>query len=224
MKVFLSYSSTDEWVASQIKVKLESCGCEVFMAAQSLQTGDDWDERIQEAARDADEFAVVVSPASLGSSWVYMEIGAARVMNKRLAPILLNIGINEVPDVLKRHHARPLNELETYLEEIRGRIDAPDASAELAPSKETSDTLPEFRIGDWVKIAERPTINHDISRMLGWSQPMGQYRGQTTTVTGFTIQGALLLGIDSGQFAWSPEWLVPSSPPRLPPLSEILIR
>lgn len=222
VKIFLSYASEDEWIATQLKGNIEAAGCEVFMAKLALQTGDDCDKRILDEAREADEFVVLLSPASIKSSWVFMEVGAARVLGRRLAPLLCQVGINEVPEVFKRHQARPLNELNTYIEELTSRLTSP--AEEVTLHSAVAEPMPSFAVGDWVRIVDRPTVNLAVSRQLGWVPSMSDFRGQITHVTGFSVEGAVTLAIDAGLHAWSPEWIVPSNPPPLPPLSEILIR
>jgi TIR domain len=103
MKVFISHSSVDKWVARRISQDLQAMGIETFLDEKDIETGDSFDDSIQEQLRESDELLMLLSPAALQSTWVVMEIGGAKVLGKRLIPILLHVGVNEMPSPLTKH-------------------------------------------------------------------------------------------------------------------------
>ncbi|MEX2554901.1 MAG: toll/interleukin-1 receptor domain-containing protein [Actinomycetota bacterium] len=89
--VFLSHASEDRDHAEETARRLGGLGCDVFVASKSLQGGDKWSEEIIAALkRQPGEVVVLVSPRSLDSKWVFAEALVARVLDKRLVPILLD--------------------------------------------------------------------------------------------------------------------------------------
>src|SRR6476659_1548608 len=95
MKVFISHSSGDRWIAEKISEEIEQFGIDTFLDAQNLEAGDDFDEEIRRQLTESDEILIVISAAALKSHWVMMEFGAARTLGKRLVLILVGISPNE---------------------------------------------------------------------------------------------------------------------------------
>src|SRR5262249_6869733 len=97
MKIFISHSSKDKWLARHIAKDLRELGVETFLDTRDLQTGQRIDESVQTHLIDCDDFLILLSPASLNSHWVLVELGGALSLRKRVVPILLYVGVNETP-------------------------------------------------------------------------------------------------------------------------------
>lgn len=75
------------------------------------------------------ELLVLLSPISIDRPYVWMEIGAAWIQDKRVVGILNNLTRSElvardgIPALLKGVKLRELNDLGGYLEELKRRID-----------------------------------------------------------------------------------------------------
>ena len=106
MKIFISHSSGDKWVAQKISEEIQELGAETFLDAQNIVTGDDFDEEIRRQLAESDEILFIISATALRSQWVMMELGAARTMRKRLALILVGVSPNELPSPINPHQAR----------------------------------------------------------------------------------------------------------------------
>ena len=74
---FISYSSTDQGLASQLYRDLQENGVRCWYAPESLRIGDRFESRIQEAIRECDRLLLIVSEKSLSSDWVAAEVDAA---------------------------------------------------------------------------------------------------------------------------------------------------
>lgn len=93
---FLSYSQSDESVATVVRNKLSATGVEVFFAPEDLQPGDAL-SLIHQRIESADAFVVLMSVAALNSRWVMHELNTA---------VALYLGGNDVrivPLLLERH-------------------------------------------------------------------------------------------------------------------------
>jgi hypothetical protein len=220
MKVFISHSSTDQWIASQLGSGISALGIKVFIDVKDIETGDDFDEVIRNELNQAHEMLAVISPAALKSHWVMMEFGAARALGKRLIPILVGVSPNELPAPINRHLARDINQIDRYYDELRRRFESL-RSGELAqgdgegkslissPPTPQSESGP-LGVGDRVRISERPI---DPASWPILSETMRQYLGLTGKIakvaeTGPTQDRTFLLDVDSETFYWAERWLI----------------
>lgn len=76
-RLFLSYASQDSVVAARISGALRQAGASVGMVQFELQVGDSISHRIRGAMSASDYLVVLLSPASVNSRWVRMELGVA---------------------------------------------------------------------------------------------------------------------------------------------------
>jgi hypothetical protein len=220
VKVFISHSTTDRWISSKIAEDIRLLGAEVFLDARDIETGDDVDETLRDQLMEAHEMLVVISPLSLKSHWVMMEMGAARTLRKRLIPILMHVSPNELPAPINRHLARDINEIERYYQELKQRLESIDSGVSAATTASTAPIITpmppppgevqQFRIGDRVKISERP-LDPDIWPVL--NERMRQYLGLTSKVMNVAdsppgYDGAFLLDVDNETFFWAERWLM----------------
>ncbi|HEX2097199.1 MAG TPA: toll/interleukin-1 receptor domain-containing protein [Solirubrobacterales bacterium] len=216
MKVFVSHSSTDKWVARQIAGQLEERGIETFLDEKDIETGASIGDSIQANLAECDELLMVLSPASLKSSWVLVEIGGAKALNKRLIPILLHVGPNELPDVLGDGLARDINEIERYYDEVELRSREP-AGARPDPRLERHDeraaraprTFPEGALVRLPREVPGSTYARDGTD-IGWAPDMERYLGVVTEViSADEARGTVHVDADNGAWWWLMDWLDP---------------
>jgi hypothetical protein len=65
LKVFISHSSRDLWVAQQIAAELQRCGADIFLDEADIAHGDDFDDEIMRAEEQCHELLVLLTPWSL---------------------------------------------------------------------------------------------------------------------------------------------------------------
>ena len=70
MKVFISYAALDAKIAKQLVKALRDIDVKTFLDQKDVLLGDDVLDRITEGLSEADALVVIISPASLTSSWV----------------------------------------------------------------------------------------------------------------------------------------------------------
>ena len=93
-KVFVSYSTRNIHIAQWAIQALSRAGVtEVFVAEYSVEPGAVLDERILSEIRACDLFVLLWSGAARTSDWVPQEIGAARMANKTIVPIVLEANL-----------------------------------------------------------------------------------------------------------------------------------
>ena len=212
MKVFISHSSRDKWAAKRISDDLNGLGVETFLDEKNIETGETIDESIGLHLKECDECLILLSPSSLNSPWVLIEIGGAKALGKRLVPILLHIGVNDMPNPISKHLARDINEIEKYYEEVQnrlaGHIPPPRRSTIRRPRVVPAPRVRSFKIGDTVRLPKtrpRSVMREDIS--IDWTEDMDEYLGEETTVMAVDDDRTVLLDIDEGENWWAFEWL-----------------
>lgn len=109
MKVFLSYTHNDSFLAKKITSALIKNGLDVWNAETEILPGDNWAEKISTALKQSDAMVVLLTPESLESRVVQREIEYAlgdKSYNKRLIPVLVgseeSVPAESIPWILQR--------------------------------------------------------------------------------------------------------------------------
>jgi hypothetical protein len=92
MKVFISYSSKDEALATKIVTSLEAAGLDAWYSKREIMPGDNWAEKIANGLKESNAMVVLVTPDALDSDAVQSSISYAlseRAFNKRLIPVIV---------------------------------------------------------------------------------------------------------------------------------------
>jgi hypothetical protein len=126
--VFVSHSSQDTWVARQIAREIESSGAKPFLDEAEVDAGADFEEDILDFLERAHELVVLLTPWALDRPYVWAELGAA--WGRRIPIVALLLGITPAelqkragtPVFLKKRDLLQLNEVETYLEQLKARV------------------------------------------------------------------------------------------------------
>lgn len=128
--VFVSHSGVDTWVAKQIAREIAACGATVFLDEAEIDIGADFEEEILTALEKANELLILVTPWALERPYIWLELGAAWTRRLTIAGLLLGLTIEDlqsrpsVPILLKRRRLLPLNDIDIYLRQLRGRVQA----------------------------------------------------------------------------------------------------
>ena len=210
MKIFVSHSSKDKWAVRRIAKDIEELGHTVFLDEKDILTGDSIDSSIKSHLKTSDHFLVLLSPASLQSQWVLIELGGAIALEKRIVPVLLYVGANELPTAINLKLARDINDIDKYYAELGGLPTPPKAAAiasKLEPRAKRKQSI--LSIGTKVRVARNlpPVIYRAEGAGVTWVEDMDQYLGQSGTITAVDSDGDYELDVDSERFAWAKEWL-----------------
>lgn len=87
-KAFVSYSRADYPFANAL-IRMLSAEIRFELDLMFLRPGDDWEEEIRRKLSDCDFLVVLVSPDSMGSEAVALEVDTAFRMHKRVLPIVI---------------------------------------------------------------------------------------------------------------------------------------
>ena len=212
MNIFISHSSVDKWAARWISRDLELLGGKCFLDEKSIRTGESIDETIRISLSDCEDFMILLTPASIKSEWVLIELGGALALKKRIIPILLYLGTNEIPQVISLKLARDINDIEGYYNEIKDRI-----AGRIIPKpkkKKVKQLIPKnLQIGDQVLIS-KPTDERyysDKESIIPWNDEiMDKYSGREAVIIEPSKLGndVYHLDIDDGELHWALPWLL----------------
>lgn len=217
MRVFISYSSRDRWVARRISDDLAARAIETFLDEKDIETGDSIDDTIQSNLNECDELLMLLSPEALRSHWVMLEVGGAKALRKRLIPVLLHVGVNELPSPLNKGLARDLNDIGKYYEEVqaRGRADDGEELPVLLEDGAAAHGTAQhdFKVGDVVCIPETPQRSAASGVDPGWVPPMDEHLGKIGEVVVADSSDRTVRIDTAGSWWWAMDWLKPAEQP-----------
>lgn len=121
-RVFVSYSTKDLPVVEQVRGFLRGTGVEVFVAEHSVIPGESLGAKIRSAITGCDLFLVLISRASIESTWVQQEIGLATASGKPAMPVLLERDINLPGFLSGRKYLRAHDDPQQALVWLRGNV------------------------------------------------------------------------------------------------------
>lgn len=105
--VFLSHSSRDAALAREMGRALERKGLQCFMAERDIAAGGLWKEEIRTALQMSRVVVVLITPSALKSGWVISEVAASWALGKPMIPALVNVSIQDLPEVVTEFKCRP---------------------------------------------------------------------------------------------------------------------
>jgi hypothetical protein len=123
-QVFVSHATGDKWIAKVICEKVEGTGASTFRDDRDISGGDDIPEKLRQQIRRSQEMIVLLTPESVGSQWVVLEVGVAWGIRKnfRIAAVLVHVGTEPIPKIIKSKKAVNINDFDNYLSEVRKRV------------------------------------------------------------------------------------------------------
>jgi len=115
-------------VAKQIGREIERAGAKPFLDEAEVDAGADFEEDILSFLERADELVVLLTPWALDRAYVWAELGAA--WGRRIPIVALLQGLTPaelqakpgIPVLLKKRNLLQLNDIETYLRQLKRRV------------------------------------------------------------------------------------------------------
>lgn len=101
--VFISYSKVDRSIALEISKLLAEMGIPYFFDEKDIGWGKDVTKTIGAALTASTHVIVILSPTSVGSSWVSFEVGQAEALGKTILPYVTDSTV-KIPGFLERWH------------------------------------------------------------------------------------------------------------------------
>ncbi|HEV2706256.1 MAG TPA: toll/interleukin-1 receptor domain-containing protein [Pyrinomonadaceae bacterium] len=127
-QIFISHSGLDTWVAKQIEAHARNAGASTFLDDSDIDVGDDFEAIILKELQKSEELLVLFTPWSLKRPYVWMEIGAAWGLQKRIIFVLHGTKPEDlsaegsIPALVKKSNLITLNQLDRYFAELKERL------------------------------------------------------------------------------------------------------
>jgi hypothetical protein len=228
VKIFISHSTHDRWIARQLSTLLEAQRHSTFLDEKDIKTGESIDSTIQKHLKECDHLLLLLSPASVQSQWVLIELGGAKALGKHIVPVLHHVGSNEIPQAISQVLARELNDIDKYFAELKavkssagkpgsitkatsGAAEPADVRVESGKPalKGRQKSVGAFAVGDRVRIisVEHLTLE-DRDEQPKWVHGMDKFSGELTIITAFSPRGYAYLEISGDRFRWNLDWLL----------------
>lgn len=100
LRIFISYSHTNQQEIEELERIISKAGIEYFLDVNDMEFGDDIVARVRTEIKNCTHFLIYISPASRKSEWVWCEIGMALGFQRIIIPYLGDPAI-DIPKVLK---------------------------------------------------------------------------------------------------------------------------
>jgi len=122
-QVFVSHATADKWLAKTLCEKIEQIGlATTFRDDRDISGGEAIPEEIRKQIENSKELLVLLTPFSIESEWVRMEIGAAWYGRKRIVTVRCHVPVDKIPGIIKDKKSIDLNEVDQYLRELADRV------------------------------------------------------------------------------------------------------
>lgn len=171
-KVFISYIADERIEAEQAKEFLKKTfgkDIEVFLSSswESIQPGEDWFSKIEEAVASADLMLLLASSSSISRPWISFEVGAAWISKKKVIPVCYKGMVpNALPDPIKRLQAIDIN-AQNPAESLSKLVEAVRVSLNLPTPKPFA-------------LEEMPAEASGTASMRGWMLRPSAHIGEST--------------------------------------------
>ena len=122
-RVFISYSAKDEELAKDLERRLRDAGVEVFLSDSKISAGEGWRRKIFKTLSQANEVVMLLTDNSANSPWIRYEMGVADSLEKRLTPVVVNEGVEQLVPMLGKQFIR-YADLPKYISSLKRRAEA----------------------------------------------------------------------------------------------------
>lgn len=126
--VFFSHGSEDKYVVEHfLKPKLEATGASVFLDAGEILYGDDFRSRIFDELQTCREIIVFFTKSSLQRPWVFAEVGASLIQEKRIVAVRYGPSETDLQELgvlslLGTTSVLQLEDFDSYVEQLSVRV------------------------------------------------------------------------------------------------------
>ena len=127
-RVFLSHGSGDTFIVKELlQPKLEASGAVVFVDTEKISYGDRYREIIIEELTKCDELLVLITVSSLRRPWIFAEVGATLVRQKRIVVILYGPSLQTLQklgilSLINQYKLLQLNDFYDYVDQLTTRV------------------------------------------------------------------------------------------------------
>jgi len=120
--VFIIHSNQDQELVRDIARRLRDAGLTPVLDFADHLAATEWKNVLRERLRDADAVLILVTPASLSSSWTMAELGMAEGFDRVILPVVAGLKPRDLPAPLRSYHVVPFDQLDAAISELAERL------------------------------------------------------------------------------------------------------
>jgi len=166
-KLFLSYARGDAEAAAILHRRLTAEGYSVRQDTEELLAGDSFESHIRRTLQTCDGYVVLITPRSLVSTWVLVELGGAWVGGLRIFPVVADIKYEELPGPVRRLSCCSIEEVDSKLLPALAKLRASVQESAIAlPSEEDLQKIAADAVSSHVAISHSAAVTQLVTEAL----------------------------------------------------------
>jgi hypothetical protein len=125
MKVFISSTQKDLDLARDLAQRLHEIGFQVFTAEDTRKARNERAlpiDRHLRRVRLSDEVILLFTENAIRNEKILFEIGAAFSLHKKITPIIVGVGVDELPPMIRHLPLVRYAEITNYLAKLKKRV------------------------------------------------------------------------------------------------------
>ena len=119
-RVYISYAAKDSELAKDLARRLAEAGIKAAFPAAKADTSSVMRGMIHERIRGADEVIALLTDNAADSSWMSYEMGMAVSLDKRLTPVVVNPGVEQLLPMVGKDFIK-YTDLPKYISSLKRR-------------------------------------------------------------------------------------------------------
>jgi hypothetical protein len=122
-RVYISHSAKDSELAKDLARRLKEAGVEAVFPPSEAETSRGMRAMIHQYMRESDEVIVLLTDNAADSYWVSYGMGMADSLDKRLTPVVVNLGVEQLLPMVGKNFIK-YADLPKYISSLKRRAKA----------------------------------------------------------------------------------------------------
>jgi hypothetical protein len=122
-RVYINHSPKDSELAKDLARRLEEAGVRATFSPSEVETSSGMRATIHQRVKASDEVIVLLTDNAANSNWVSYGMGVADSMDKRLTPVVVNLGAEQLLPMVGKNFIK-YADLPKYISSLKKRAEA----------------------------------------------------------------------------------------------------
>ena len=121
-RVYISHSQKDNDLVRDMARRLKEAGLVPIVDFMQPLVGAKWRNHVRKSLGMADAVIVLLTPESVKSDWVMMELGYADALNRPVVPITVGVQHRDVPGPLASYKSVSFDRLDDAIKDLATKL------------------------------------------------------------------------------------------------------